>query len=227
MSRTSRLQVLLGSLFLGGVVIIGAQGCTVTSGDPNTSFSDGGFGNQDTGTPLPDSGVVPGNPACNSCLFAQCSGQHAVCESDADCTAIYKCAVADPSRARECFDAYPNGQAAYTALYQCDNYYICNGCTSECSAIADFCPAPGEDSGTEPPLDCNGCIDQNCSAEKTACTPDDSSCQQLSICTATCDDPDTVVECIGVCEETFPEGVTQRDALANCTRNNCSTACNL
>ena len=77
------------------------------------------------------------------------------------------------------------------------------------------------------PADCNGCVDQNCSAEKAACVPDDSSCQQLSLCTALCTDPDTIVECLETCDETYPDGVTQRDALANCTRDNCGTACGL
>ncbi|MDB4998892.1 MAG: hypothetical protein JWM74_6324 [Myxococcaceae bacterium] len=232
-SLTSRLfafTTVAAALGLG-LVSMGSQGCTVTTGD-----SDAGGFSFDSG-PKPDSGVTPptGNAACNSCLFQQCSGQWAVCQSSTECTAIYQCATktgCDQNCVTACFNAHPTGQNAYTALYTCDQVGACApGCQSPCGTPASSCPqvdpvdsGTTTDSGTVTPgpVDCTGCAQTKCKTENDKCGVG-SDCDQYSQCTTVCND----TPCIDACGEAHATGKTDSNALATCTTTSCKVECGL
>jgi hypothetical protein len=211
-----------------GLVSMGSQGCTITTGDGDA----GGF-SFDSG-PAADAGVTPkaGNAACNSCLFQQCSGQWAVCQSSAECTAIYQCATktgCDSTCVTACFNAHPSGQNAYTALYTCDQVGACDpGCQSPCGTPASSCPTTTADAGTvdtgttSGPLDCTSCAETKCQTENGKCGVG-SDCDKYSQCTAVCND----TACIDGCGTANEAGKTDSTALATCTTSQCKSECGL
>ena len=121
----------------GSVGAMGAQGCTVTTGDGPYYGTDA--------APGTDS-AVPAN-ACNACLFQGCRGQFSVCANAPECIAIYQCAVAPScvtsgTCVQACYDAHPAGQPAYDALVDCDKIGQCSTCQATCGVAASSCTTP-------------------------------------------------------------------------------------
>jgi hypothetical protein len=228
MVRTSsRWQVLLGALLLAGATTLAAQGCTVTSGDGDPTFSDSGT-RTDTGTT--DSGTggdstTPPVNACNECLFSKCSAQHAACMAEAECSAIYFCAIANPAGAPACADAHPTGKATAQALADCDQFFACDtssSCKSTCNYGASECAgAPDAGEGQT----CPQCTASKCATESAKCSNPDEPCAKLGACYASCTDAATQDACIADCEDVHSAGKTDQDALATCTTTKCGTEC--
>lgn len=229
MPRTSQWTVLLGALLLSGGTALIAQGCTVSSGDGDPDFSDGGpiidsdSGTVDTGTNPPEE--VP----CNTCLNRQCSGQSSVCFLSAECLAIYQCATAAGADVQGCIDAHPTGAPEYTAFYQCDQAVACSAsCSAVCPGLYDCTtPTPVDDAGTGCALNtdtCNACPGQKCATQSAACGSD-SECEQYLLCAGACTGDSATPECTGVCEQAHPDGKIAADALNNCAVSNCKAEC--
>ena len=218
------------SLSVVGATLIGVSlgACTVTVGEGSASNFDGGAF-RDTGSTT----VTPpsGSPVCNSCLFQGCSGQHAVCQSDSECIAIYQCATAPTCTTQACvnacFDAHPAGQNHYTALYTCDQRQACAACSTQCSvaSCAPVTPVTPVDAGVErpdtsAPLDCSGCTNLRCAKEQAACGPN-SDCDVYSACVIACAD----AACTNQCATTHSVGKAASEALATCTGAQCKSEC--
>ena len=233
---SSSIRALSLPLGLAGVIGVSLGACSVSVGEGDPNFDFDGGARVETGTPTPpknDSGVTvtpPGNQACNSCLFQGCSGQHAVCQGNSECIAIYQCATktgCDQACVNECFNAHPSGQKEYTALYTCDQDRTCSSCQTECNATQ--CPAPVDagpvDSGTEDaiaPVSCSGCTSSKCSGATAACAPG-TDCDQYSQCIILCSD----ASCADTCGVAHPQGKAASESLASCTTSQCATECGL
>jgi len=235
-SRPNKRTLALSTLTVGLGTLIGVSlgACTVSVGDGSGLDFDGG--RSDSASPSPSTSSTPpptGNATCNSCLFQGCSGQHSVCQSNAECLAIYQCATkagCDQACVNSCFDSHPNGQREYTALYTCDQQRMCASCSSECG-VASCAPVdagpeptndagPAVDSGPTPPLDCSSCTAARCTAEQGACSAG-SDCDAYSTCVIASNDAASAA----VCGTAHPSGKAASDALAACTGSKCKTEC--
>lgn len=235
-SRKNKRALTLSSLTVAVGTLIGVSlgACTVSVGDGSGLDFDGG--RTDSASPSPSSSTTPtptGNATCNSCLFQGCSGQHSVCQSSAECLAIYQCATkagCDQACVNACFDAHPDGQREYTALYTCDQQRTCASCSSECGvpscAPADAGTTPEDagttpvDSGTTGPLDCSSCTQSRCGAEQSACGAG-SDCDGYSTCVIASNDAASAA----ACGTAHPTGKAASDALAACTQGKCKSEC--
>jgi hypothetical protein len=211
---------------LGSVGAMGAQGCTVTTGDGPYYGTDA--------APEVDS-AVPTN-ACNACLFQGCRGQFSVCAQNADCIAIYQCAtatgcVSSATCVQACYDAHPAGQPAYDALVDCDKIGECSTCQATCNVSAAACTNPTVDSGPDatpapdagPPVDaCDACVGSKCAAEKQACAPS-SECDVYTQCVLACTDQ----PCLDKCGTDHAAGKAASTSLGTCTSSSCATECKL
>lgn len=217
-------------LFAATLIGVSLGACTVSVGDGTPiDFDAGGF---DTARPPVSN---PGNVACNSCLYQGCSGQHSLCQSNSECIAIYQCATApgcDQNCVNNCFDAHPNGQREYTALYTCDQQTACASCSSQCN-VASCAPTtfdagpidangPVVETDSAVPMDCSGCTAARCTAEQSACAPN-TDCDVYSSCVIACPD----AACTNNCGVQHPQGKAASDALGNCTAQQCKTECGL
>jgi hypothetical protein len=221
---------------VGGMTAL-SQGCTITTSD--SGLDGGNFTGNDSGTTT-DGGVDP-QRACNQCAYQPCKGEFAVCMGNDECQAIYQCAI-KPNCANSgacvqaCYDAHPQGQAAYKALSSCNQNAVCGSCTSLCKPTAEYCAArpdaggtpdsggttdSGTDSGT-PTLDCETCKPTKCPNETAACAPN-SKCDEYQLCLMECSDD----ACVNACETNNPEGKTASGAYATCIVNNCTKECDL
>ncbi len=217
-----------------GLIFAAAPGCTVALG-PGTP-SDGGcdpfFQNCTDGAPV-DAAKEAAPPVnqCNQCLFGQCSGQWAVCQSSqgaGGCMSIYQCATA-PSCNQACVDACYKagtaaGQKAYLSLSSCDTAGLCGACQSTCKTPPASCQVP--DGGTAPDAsvvqDCTTCTTNKCSTQKAACAQG-TDCNDYTQCLAVCKD----VSCINACGLAHPQGKTDSKALGDCTTAQCAKECGL
>ena len=219
---TPPVAALMGATLIG--VSLGACTVSVGEGDPNYDWDTGRRDTSTTPTPTP-----VGNVACNSCLFQGCSGQHAVCQGNSECLAIYQCATkagCDQACVNTCFDSHPAGQAQYTALYTCDQQRACESCSSECGvpACAPITPVTPDGGVVEPdasgPLDCSTCTATRCANEQAACGPS-SDCDQYSGCVIACGD----AACTAACASNHPTGKAASEALALCSGTQCKAEC--
>jgi hypothetical protein len=211
---------------LGSVGAMGAQGCTVTTGDGPYYGTDAAPGT-DSAAPV---------NACNACLFQGCRGQFSVCANAPECIAIYQCAVAPScvtsgACVQACYDAHPSGQPAYDALVDCDKIGQCSTCQATCGVSAASCTTPAVDAGTDdastpdaaPPVDaCDSCVGTKCATQKQACGPA-SDCDLYTQCVLACADQ----ACADTCGTNHAAGKTASTALGTCTTGSCATECKL
>ncbi len=227
-----------------GVTGVGSQACTVTVNDG--TFDGGGFDFPDTSPP------PAATDACSRCLYTQCSGLHAYCESNAECLAIYNCAVQPGADVNVCFNQHPTGKAAYYAFALCDQRNACTSCGATCEGNAakpsanvcarDYPVTTTPDSGTPEadagtttpdagtttpqPTACDTCLATNCAAQQAACGAG-SDCAANHECIQGCvaGAPDKLSECFDACGSVHTEGKTAGDALGTCTSQQCSAQC--
>ena len=214
MSRPYRWQLALSTILLGSLALFATQGCTVTTD------------NNDGGDPGPGPGPTP--TTCDECLYPLCSGEWSVCTGNSDCMRIYSCAINCPSGdgacTDNCYQSYPAGMNAYKALASCDAYYGCG--SQECSSLcqSELVCDPTQEPG--PAATCSDCTDQQCSGQKAQCGAG-SECEQYSLCTNTCTDPDpnTAIQCVDDCGVAHHDGQVDSDALSNCATTQCPSQC--
>jgi hypothetical protein len=213
------------------------SGCTITTSD--SGLDGGNFTGNDSGTNT-DTGTVDPARACNECAYQPCKAQFAVCMGNDECQAIYQCAIKpncvnSGACVQACYDARPQGQAAYTALSSCNQRAVCGSCTSLCKPTTEYCAAipdaggtpdsgggtdAGTDSGTAP-LDCNTCQSTRCPTETAACAPN-SKCDEYQLCLTECADE----ACVDQCGTNNAEGKAASAALGTCALAQCKAECN-
>ncbi len=247
----TRVGTMAFAVSLLGVFAAFQPACTVSVGD---DLDGGDFTGNDASTTT-DGGVksdaavvVPEEKyACYGCLRDSCAGQWAVCQANADCLAIYQCAIAaNCINSKECTDACyfakPNGTTAYDAYYACNDQAKCSSCGTACQVTTTECPnfVPPVDSGTttpdsgtttdsgtvvdagDPVNECSECNGRECPTETAACKPD-SDCAKFQDCVGVCADG----ACVTKCGTDFPDGAKANGALATCSITKCSGPCGL
>jgi hypothetical protein len=138
--------------------------------------------------------------------------------SNPDGAPLWSCFISCTSSAciQGCYGQHPSAAWDLGGLVTCSR----NDCASECG----FAPAScGSITLTDP--SCDGCVAQNCCAERSACGAADACDAFIYQCLDRNSCPDAVGACANACRTQYDAGTGPFDALRFCALAQCPTQC--
>ncbi len=173
---------------------------------------------------------------CDTCTASQCALDTCalplqICQANVNCTALYNCITGctDQICENSCHVQHQDGIVDLYAAYDC---LACHpaACSQDCSSI---CPI------TAPTVvgcnvgDCTTCANSQCAA--AVCATEVATCQANQACVnlVQCYQNCSTPGCFNVCDNLFPAGLTDLNAMVACMRCSpttcsidCATSCN-
>lgn len=207
-----------------GEIVLGPEELKDAGVEQDAGIADAGA--DDAG--LADAGLDAGAPACGgaavedggcaACQATDCCVTLTNCAADPQCRGLYACQRACTTSAclTQCRNQFPGGVWLVSGLIICSS----SRCSSACALPPRTCGGIGLTTAA-----CNGCVQQQCCAESSACAANDScdafiyQCIDHNSCGSTTD------ACGNQCRAKYDAGMGAFETLRQCALTKCAGEC--